>query len=65
MIDLYWLHRDDDETPPEEFIGALDELVRTGKVRAIGASNFKVATVRRSARDERNSRQGRVRRAAA
>jgi len=42
MIDLYWLHRDDDETPPEEFIGALDELVRTGKVRAIGASNFKV-----------------------
>ena len=40
-IDLYWLHKDDDETPPEEFIGALDELVRAGKVRAIGASNFK------------------------
>jgi aryl-alcohol dehydrogenase-like predicted oxidoreductase len=41
-IDLYWLHRDDDETPPEEFLGALDELVHAGKVRAIGASNFKV-----------------------
>ena len=41
-IDLYWLHRDDDETPPEEFLGALDELVRGGKVRAVGASNFKV-----------------------
>jgi aryl-alcohol dehydrogenase-like predicted oxidoreductase len=41
-IDLYWLHKDDDETPPEEFIGALDELVQAGKVRAIGASNFKV-----------------------
>jgi len=41
-IDLYWLHKDDDETPPEEFLGALDELVRAGKVRAIGASNFKV-----------------------
>jgi aryl-alcohol dehydrogenase (NADP+) len=41
-IDLYWLHKDDDETPLEEFLGALDELVRVGKVRAIGASNFKV-----------------------
>ena len=41
-IDLYWIHKDDDETPLEEFLGALDELVRAGKVRAIGASNFKV-----------------------
>jgi aryl-alcohol dehydrogenase (NADP+) len=41
-IDLYWLHKDDDETPLDEFLGALDELVRVGKVRAIGASNFKV-----------------------
>jgi aryl-alcohol dehydrogenase-like predicted oxidoreductase len=41
-IDLYWLHKDDEETSPEEFLGALDELVRAGKVRAIGASNFKV-----------------------
>ncbi len=41
-IDLYWIHKDDDETPLEEFLGALDELVHAGKVRAIGASNFKV-----------------------
>lgn len=41
MIDLYQLHRDDEATPPEEFISALDDLVRAGKVRAIGASNFK------------------------
>jgi aryl-alcohol dehydrogenase-like predicted oxidoreductase len=41
-IDLYWIHKDDEETPLEEFLGALDELVRAGKVRAIGASNFKV-----------------------
>lgn len=41
VIDLYWLHRDDEATPAEEYITALDELVRAGKVRAIGASNFK------------------------
>jgi aryl-alcohol dehydrogenase-like predicted oxidoreductase len=40
-IDLYWLHRDDEATAAEEYIGALDELVKAGKVRAIGASNFK------------------------
>jgi len=41
-IDLYWLHRDDDETPPAEYLGALDALLRAGKVRAVGASNFGV-----------------------
>lgn len=40
-IDLYQLHRDDEATPPEEFIGALGELVKVGKVRAVGLSNFK------------------------
>ena len=42
-IDLYWLHRDDDETRPDEYLGALDTLVKDGKVRAVGASNFGVA----------------------
>ena len=42
-IDLYWLHRDDEHTPPAEYLGALDTLVRAGKVRAVGASNFGVA----------------------
>jgi aryl-alcohol dehydrogenase-like predicted oxidoreductase len=39
-IDLYWLHRDDEQTRPDEYLGALDTLVRAGKVRAVGASNF-------------------------
>ena len=43
FIDLYWLHRDDEQTAPDEYLGALDTLVRTGKVRAVGASNFGVA----------------------
>jgi len=42
-IDLYWLHRDDEETHPDEYLGALDTLVKSGKVRAVGASNFGVA----------------------
>ena len=38
-IDLLYTHRDDEVTPPEETLGALDELVREGKVRHIAASN--------------------------
>ncbi len=40
-IDLYQSHIDDPETPFEETLGAYAELIRQGKVRAIGASNFK------------------------
>jgi aryl-alcohol dehydrogenase-like predicted oxidoreductase len=39
-IDLYQSHRDDASTPVEETLEAYAELVRQGKVRAIGASNF-------------------------
>jgi aryl-alcohol dehydrogenase-like predicted oxidoreductase len=39
-IDLYQLHTPDPRTPIEETIAALDELVREGKVRYIGNSNF-------------------------
>jgi len=39
-IDLYWLHKDDGKTQPDEYLGALDELIASGKVRAVGASNF-------------------------
>lgn len=40
-IDLYQLHRDDEVTPADEFMGALGDLVKGGKVRAVGLSNFK------------------------
>ena len=39
-IDLYQSHRDDEETPIEETLEAYGTLIKQGKVRAIGASNF-------------------------
>ncbi|MBY8886861.1 aldo/keto reductase [Streptomyces sp. PTM05] len=39
-IDLYYTHRDDPSVPVEEFLGALDALVKEGKVREIAASNI-------------------------
>jgi aryl-alcohol dehydrogenase-like predicted oxidoreductase len=39
-IDLYQVHRYDDTTPVEETLRALDDLVRAGKIRYVGASNF-------------------------
>lgn len=39
-IDLYQIHRFDPVTPPEETMSVLDDLVREGKVRYIGASNY-------------------------
>jgi aryl-alcohol dehydrogenase-like predicted oxidoreductase len=39
-IDLYQIHLFDPDTPLEESLGALDDLVRAGKVRYVGASNF-------------------------
>ncbi|MBO9560879.1 MAG: aldo/keto reductase [Caulobacter sp.] len=42
-IDLYQAHQDDAETPIEETLEAFDRLVKAGKVRAIGASNFSPA----------------------
>jgi aryl-alcohol dehydrogenase-like predicted oxidoreductase len=39
-IDLYFAHADDPETPLEETLDAFADLVRAGKVRALGASNY-------------------------
>ncbi|MEU5258316.1 aldo/keto reductase [Amycolatopsis sp. NPDC021455] len=39
-IDLYYAHRDDPDTPLEETLEAFDALVRAGKVRYLGASNY-------------------------
>jgi aryl-alcohol dehydrogenase-like predicted oxidoreductase len=40
-IDVYFAHRDDQHVPQEEYLGAFDRLVRAGKVREVGASNFR------------------------
>ena len=48
-IDLYQLHQPDPKTPITDTLGALDELVRAGKVREIGCSNFSVAQIREAA----------------
>ncbi|MDT0300927.1 aldo/keto reductase [Streptomonospora wellingtoniae] len=47
-IDLYYQHRVDPETPIEETVGALGELVAEGKIGHIGLSEAKVATIRRA-----------------
>jgi aryl-alcohol dehydrogenase-like predicted oxidoreductase len=47
-IDLYYLHRVDPATPIEETVGAMGELVRAGKVRAIGLSEAGADTIRRA-----------------
>jgi aryl-alcohol dehydrogenase-like predicted oxidoreductase len=47
-IDLYYQHRVDPETPIEETVGAMSELVRAGKVRHLGLSEAAPATIRRA-----------------
>ena len=48
VIDLYYLHHRSDDTPIEDTIGAMAELVQQGKIRAIGLSNVTVDDVRRA-----------------
>lgn len=40
-IDVYYLHRDDPSTPLDESVGAMGDLIRVGKVRYFGVSNFR------------------------
>ena len=42
-IDLYQSHQDDPETPLEETLEAFDQLIKQGKVRSVGASNYSAA----------------------
>ena len=44
-VDIYFLHRDDESLPVESIMPMLDRLVREGKVRYIGASNWKVERI--------------------
>jgi aryl-alcohol dehydrogenase-like predicted oxidoreductase len=47
-IDLYQAHAEDPDTPIEETLEAFDRLVREGKVRAIGASNYAAAALEKA-----------------
>jgi aryl-alcohol dehydrogenase-like predicted oxidoreductase len=48
VIDLYYQHRVDPQTPIEETVGAMAELVRAGKVRHLGLSEAAPQTIRRA-----------------
>ena len=48
VIDLYYLHRWDKQVPIEDSVGALADLVRAGKVQAIGLSEVSAATLRKA-----------------
>ncbi len=47
-IDLYYMHRRNPDVPVEESVGAMAELVREGKVKALGLSEVSVETLRRA-----------------
>ena len=49
-IDLYQAHRDDKDTPQEETLSTYGELIKAGKVRAIGASNFEAPRLAEAAK---------------
>jgi aryl-alcohol dehydrogenase-like predicted oxidoreductase len=48
VIDLYYLHRWDKRVPIEDSVGAMSDLVRAGKVRALGLSEVSAATLRKA-----------------
>jgi aryl-alcohol dehydrogenase-like predicted oxidoreductase len=48
QIDLYYLHRVDPNTPIEETVGAMGELVKEGKIRGIGLSEVNANTLRKA-----------------
>ena len=48
VIDIYYQHRVDPDTPIEETVGAMAELVREGKVRYLGLSEASLETIRRA-----------------
>lgn len=48
VIDLYYQHRVDPTVPIEETVGAMAELIRQGKVRALGLSEASASTIRRA-----------------
>lgn len=53
-IDLYQLHCEDPNTPLEESLGTLNDLVKAGKIRYIGASNFTPSVLQKALDTSRN-----------
>jgi len=49
-VDIYLVHWPDPETPLDETLGALDDIVRQGKARYIGVSNFRLAQIEEAMR---------------
>lgn len=45
-VDLYWLHRDNPQVPVDELLDALNDQIREGLIRAIGASNWRSERLR-------------------
>ena len=54
-VDVYFLHRDDENKPVEEIMPILDELVREGKTKQIGASNWTVSRINEANRFSREN----------
>lgn len=49
-VDLYFAHEDDEATPLDETLTVFDELIKEGKVRSIGASNYKADRIEEALR---------------
>jgi len=59
QIDVYWLHRDNPDMPVVEIIGMMEELVKEGKIRYYGASNFEQGRINSAVRySEKNGIAG-------
>ncbi len=54
-VDIYWLHRDDASRPVEEILATLNELIREGKTRLIGASNWSLARLQEAQEIAKNT----------
>ena len=60
-LDMYLIHEPDPDTPIEETMEALDDLVRAGKVLYVGASNIEAWRLARALCDQRRTRAGPLR----
>ena len=57
-IDLYQLHMDDPATPIDDMVGAVDTIVRSGRARYVGVSNFLAYRLAKARRLYTNSARG-------